>query len=45
MTPELNESLIALWEKYFGSAELPSYFFYTDGDRGAEWASKPSVKG
>jgi len=42
MTPELKESFITLWEKYFGNAELPIVFFYTDGDGGAEWAPKPS---
>lgn len=30
-----------LWEKYFGSAELPIVFYYSDGDGGAEAAEKP----
>ena len=42
MTSELKESFIELWEKYFGNAELPIVFFYTDGYGGAEWAPKPS---
>jgi len=42
MTPELKESFIELWKKYFGNAELPIVFFYTEGDGGAEWAPKPS---
>jgi len=42
MTSELKESFIELWGKYFGNAELPIVFFYTEGDSDAEWAQKPS---
>ncbi|HNW98569.1 MAG TPA: DUF169 domain-containing protein [Bacteroidales bacterium] len=41
MKPELKEKFITLWKKYFGNAELPITFFYSDNDAGAEWAEKP----
>lgn len=37
----MKEKFLNLWAKYFGSAELPVTFFYTDRDGGAEWAQKP----
>ena len=42
MTSELKKSFIELWAKYFGNAELPIVFFYTEGDGGVEWAPKPA---
>lgn len=32
----LKERLIALWEKFFGNAELPVVFYYTDTENNAE---------
>jgi uncharacterized protein (DUF169 family) len=37
----MKEKFLELWEKYFGNAELPIIFYYTDGTGGAEWAEKP----
>lgn len=37
----MKEKFLHLWKKYFGNAELPIAFYYTDGDGGAEWAKKP----
>jgi uncharacterized protein (DUF169 family) len=42
MTTELKDQFIQLWDKYFGSSELPIIFYYTSGDGGAEKAEKPS---
>ncbi len=39
----MKEKFIELWNKYFGNAELPIIFFYTDGDGGAEWAEKDKI--
>ena len=36
----LKNTFIRLWKKYFGNAELPVIFYYTEGDGGAEWADK-----
>jgi len=41
MNPEIKNTFMRLWEKYFSSSELPIVFFYTDGDGGAEPAEKP----
>jgi uncharacterized protein (DUF169 family) len=41
MDQHLKENFIALWEKYFGFAELPITFYYTEGTGGAEPAEKP----
>ncbi len=40
MKIKLKETFIDLWKKYFGNAELPIAFYYTEGDGGAEWAEK-----
>jgi uncharacterized protein (DUF169 family) len=40
MNIKLKETLIDLWKKYFGNAELPIIFYYTDGEGGAEWVEK-----
>jgi uncharacterized protein (DUF169 family) len=40
----LKERFLGLWRKYFGEAELPIVFYYTEGDGGAEWAKKPEVR-
>ncbi|NSW94325.1 MAG: DUF169 domain-containing protein [Bacteroidales bacterium] len=37
----MKDKFLLLWKKYFGDAELPVVFYYTDGDGGAEWAEKP----
>jgi len=37
----MKEKFLELWKKYFGNAELPIIFYYTDGNGGAEWAEKP----
>ncbi len=34
----LKEQFLKLWKKFFGNAELPIVFYYTDGDGGAELA-------
>jgi uncharacterized protein (DUF169 family) len=36
----MKEKFLELWKKYFGKAELPIIFYYTDDDGGAEWAEK-----
>lgn len=41
MNLELKESFLALWDKYFGGAELPIVFYYSVTDHGEEWAVKP----
>jgi uncharacterized protein (DUF169 family) len=41
MNIELKEKFLLLWKKYFGDAELPITFYFTEGDGGAEWADKP----
>jgi uncharacterized protein (DUF169 family) len=41
MNIELKEHFIHLWRKYFGEADLPVTFYYTDGDGGAPRAEKP----
>lgn len=38
MDLSLKEIFLQLWKKYFGNAELPIIFYYTDGDGNAEWA-------
>ena len=42
MNIELKANFMALWEKYFGDAELPITFYYTSGDGGAERTEKPA---
>jgi len=37
----MKEKFLDLWKKYFGNAELPIIFYYTDGEGGAEWAEIP----
>ncbi len=37
----MKEQFLQLWKKYFGNAELPITFYYSDGEGGAEWAKKP----
>jgi uncharacterized protein (DUF169 family) len=44
MNSELKVTFLSLWKKYFGDAELPIIFYYTDGDGGADWAEKPEVR-
>jgi uncharacterized protein (DUF169 family) len=41
MNQELKEKFPGLWKKYFGNAEFPIVFYYTDGDGGVEWEEKP----
>lgn len=41
MTPLLKEQFLALWKKYFGTAEPPITFWYTAGTGGSEPAGKP----
>lgn len=41
MNISLKETFLHLWNKYFGNAELPIVFYYTDGDGGVKWAEKP----
>jgi uncharacterized protein (DUF169 family) len=41
MNIELKETFLKQWNKYFGNAELPIVFYYTDGNGGAGWAEKP----
>lgn len=38
MNTDLKEQFMILWKKYFGNAELPITFWYTEGDGGAEHA-------
>jgi uncharacterized protein (DUF169 family) len=40
MNLDLKEKFLGLWKKYFGDAELPIAFYYTEGDGGAEWGKK-----
>jgi hypothetical protein len=40
MNIEFKEQFINLWKKYFGEAELPITFYYTEGDGGADRAEK-----
>jgi uncharacterized protein (DUF169 family) len=42
-TGNMKEKFPELWKEYFGNAELPIIFYYTDGDGGAEWAEKHKV--
>jgi uncharacterized protein (DUF169 family) len=41
MNITIKETFLGLWKKYFGNAELPVVFYYTEGDGGAEWAEIP----
>lgn len=40
MDMNLRDTFMNLWKKYFGNADLPLTFYYTEGDGGAEWAEK-----
>lgn len=40
MNTDLKSTFLNLWKKYFGNAELPIVFYYTECDGGAEWAEK-----
>ena len=40
MDIKLKKTFIELWEKYFGNAELPIVFYYTDGSTSAEYLGK-----
>jgi len=39
----LKETFLELWKKYFGDAELPVTFYYSDSDGGAEWPKKSEI--
>lgn len=41
MNPDLKETFLERWRKYFGDAELPVVFYYTYADSNAQWAEKP----
>ena len=36
----LKDTFLGLWKKYFGQAELPLTFYYSDNTGNAEWAEK-----
>jgi hypothetical protein len=40
MDIKLKENFIVLWEKYFGNAELPIVFYYSDFENDAEIVAK-----
>jgi uncharacterized protein (DUF169 family) len=44
MNMSLQKKFIQLWEKYFGKAELPIVFFYTDDPGGVTKAKPPKVE-
>jgi uncharacterized protein (DUF169 family) len=41
MDIDLRDRFLISWEKYFGAAELPVTFYYSEGDGGTDHASKP----
>ena len=41
MKAELKNNFINSWNKYFANTELPIVFFYSDENKGAEYAEKP----
>jgi len=41
MKKEIKEKFHELWKKYFGEAELPIVFYYSEGDGGTKPAEKP----
>jgi uncharacterized protein (DUF169 family) len=43
MDQTLKENFIESWTKYFGSAELPLAFYYTDAEYGSERVPVPSA--
>jgi len=45
MDIKLKERFIQLWEKYFGNADLPIVFYYSDSETNAEYAGKTEKKG
>lgn len=42
MNPDIKSKFLKLWEKYFGAAELPISFYYTDEEGHAEPAEPSS---
>ncbi len=42
MKAGLKQQFLDLWKKYFGTAELPITFYYSEGDGGVESAEKPA---
>jgi len=38
MNPDLQRDFMSKWEKYFGNADLPVAFYYTDDETGADLA-------
>lgn len=40
----MKERFQELWEKYFGNAELPITFYFTDVDGGEDWAGIPKSR-
>ena len=42
MDPGLKDQFLDKWKKYFGKADLPITFYYSDGDGNAEKAEKPA---
>ena len=41
MNLDFKSTFLSLWKKYFGNAELPIVFYYTEGTGGAEWEEIP----
>lgn len=41
MKIELKNKFIGLWDRYFGNADLPIIFYYTEGNGGADPSDKP----
>ena len=41
MKADLKEKFLILWDKYFGNAELPIVFYYSDDYSGADLVEKP----
>jgi uncharacterized protein (DUF169 family) len=41
MEIQLKDKFLRLWEEYFGKAELPIIFYYTDNTPDLETAAKP----
>lgn len=42
MKSEIKQQFLDLWHKYFGPAELPIAFYYSEGEGGAEKAERPT---
>jgi hypothetical protein len=45
MEINFKDKFLQLWKKYFGNAELPIVFFYTDNEGNAELVEKAEKKG